>query len=317
MDYREFASDLPPSPTVTFTSAEEVEEAFLRSGVDQRTRQRGRGRFRADLAVRSIGKVDLFADRYSTACTMRLVNPPGMFGLLLPRSSNGGFMASGRSVSEGHLLVIPDGLEVDIVTSGLAGSEDIAVPEERFFEMAEAMCPTLHLPKEPTVVAGNPAELGTLRKGILEMLRRPERKLDHERLSNLIAGAIAWIDRSLSRGKPGDLRVRRARARVAKQAREYIEENYRESVRLEELCRVTAVPVRTLQRCFREYFDLTIMDYLKTVRLDAAHRDLAAAHSLQDTVTNIAMRHGNPHLGRFSVEYRKRFGESPREALAG
>jgi len=44
MEYREFVSDLPPSPTVTFTSAEEVEEAFLRSGVDQRTRQLARGK---------------------------------------------------------------------------------------------------------------------------------------------------------------------------------------------------------------------------------------------------------------------------------
>jgi AraC-like DNA-binding protein len=316
MEYREFVSDLPPGPTLTFTSAEEVEEAFLSSGVDQRTRQLAGGKFRAHLAARRIGKIDLVADRYSAACTMRLAVSPGMFGLLFPRGPNGGFTACGRSVSEGHLLVMPDRSEVDIVTSGLAGSDDIGIPEERFFEMAEAMCPTFHPPKEPTVVAGNPAELRTLRRGILGLLRPPERRLDPERLSNLIAEAVAWIDRSLSGAKPANLRVRRARARVAKQAREFIEENYRDPVRLEGLCRVTAVPARTLQRCFRDYFDLAITDYLKTVRLNAAHRDLAAAHPSRMTVTNIAMRHGCTHLGRFSVEYRKRFGESPRETLA-
>lgn len=247
---------------------------------------------------------------------MRLAISPGMVGLLFPRGPSEGFTACGRSVSEGHLLIIPVRSEVDIVTPGLAGSENIGIPEERFLEMAEAMCPALHPPKEPTVIAGNPAELGRVRRGILGLLRPPERRLDPERLSNLIAEAVTLIDRSLSGVKPANLRVRRARARVAKQAREYIEENYRESVLLEDLCRVTAAPVRTLQRCFREYFDLTITDYLKTVRLNAAHRELVAAHPDRNTVTEIAMRHGHSHLGRFSVEFRECFGESPRETLA-
>jgi len=75
------------------------------------------------------------------------------------------------------------------------------------------------------------------------------------------------------------------------------------------------VGARTVQRSFREYFDLTITDYLNAVRLDAAHRELAAAQPAQDSVTAIALRSGFSHLGRFSVEFRKRFGESPRETL--
>ena len=43
-------------------------------------------------------------------------------------------------------------------------------------------------------------------------------------------------------------------------------------------------------------------DYLKAVRLDAAHRELAAAHPSEDSVTDIALRHGFNHLGRFSIE---------------
>jgi transcriptional regulator GlxA family with amidase domain len=85
---------------------------------------------------------------------------------------------------------------------------------------------------------------------------------------------------------------------------------------MEDLCRVTGVGVRTLQRCFRQYFDFSITAYLKTLRLDAARRALAAARPLQDSVTKIALQHGFTHLGRFSVEFRERFGDSPREILA-
>jgi transcriptional regulator GlxA family with amidase domain len=97
---------------------------------------------------------------------------------------------------------------------------------------------------------------------------------------------------------------------------ELLEEGCREAVHLEDLCRATGVGVRTLQRSFREYFDLTITEYLKAVRLDAAHRELSTAHPAVESVAAIASRHGITHLGRFSVKYRERFGESPRETLA-
>jgi transcriptional regulator GlxA family with amidase domain len=61
---------------------------------------------------------------------------------------------------------------------------------------------------------------------------------------------------------------------------------------------------------------MTITDYLKTVRLDKARRDLQASHQSLTTVATVALRHGNMHLGRFSVHYRARFGESPKETLA-
>jgi AraC-like DNA-binding protein len=85
---------------------------------------------------------------------------------------------------------------------------------------------------------------------------------------------------------------------------------------MEDLCRVTGVGVRTLQRCFREYFDMTISEYLKTKRLDAARRELDGARPDAHTVTEIALNHGFNHLGRFSVEFKERFGESPGKTLA-
>ena len=110
--------------------------------------------------------------------------------------------------------------------------------------------------------------------------------------------------------------VNEARNRVARLAREYIAEHYSEAVHIEDLCRVTGVGVRTLQRCFREYFNLTVSNYLKAVRLDSARRQLLAAHRSDTSVTRIAMQNGCTHLGRFSVEFREHFGQSPRQILA-
>ena len=76
MNYREFSSDLPLPHTV-FTSAEENEETMQSYGVDQRVRQLGSGRFRADMALLSTEKADLFADRFNKACSMYLGAPEG------------------------------------------------------------------------------------------------------------------------------------------------------------------------------------------------------------------------------------------------
>jgi AraC-like DNA-binding protein len=132
----------------------------------------------------------------------------------------------------------------------------------------------------------------------------------------LLANTILWMEGGSGESRPDGFPVARARRRVAKLAQEFIEEHYRGTVRTEDLCRVTGVSARVLQRCFREYFDMTCTEYLKAVRLDAAFRALVATHPANGTVTEIAINHGFNHLGRFAVEFRQRFGQLPRDALA-
>jgi AraC-like DNA-binding protein len=102
---------------------------------------------------------------------------------------------------------------------------------------------------------------------------------------------------------------------VAERTRAFIDGNFRESLRMEDLCRATGVGIRTVQRCFKACFGVTTTRYLRAVRLDAAYRDLIEARSSQDSVTRIALCNGCHHLGRFSSEFRKRFGQLPSAVL--
>ena len=102
---------------------------------------------------------------------------------------------------------------------------------------------------------------------------------------------------------------------VAERARAFIDGHFREPVRMEDLSRATGAGVRTLQVYFRQCFGVTVTSYLKAVRLDAAYRELIAAHPSRDTVTMIALGNGFSHLGRFSSAFRERFGQLPRETL--
>ena len=103
---------------------------------------------------------------------------------------------------------------------------------------------------------------------------------------------------------------------VATRACSFINDHLHDTIRIQDLCDHTGVGARTLQRCFALCLQLTPTRYSKERRLDAARRDLLAGDPDADSVGEIAMRNGLRHWGRFSGEYRARFGESPRETLA-
>jgi len=102
---------------------------------------------------------------------------------------------------------------------------------------------------------------------------------------------------------------------VASLAKVFIDAHFRGTVHMIDLCGATGAGVRTVQRRFRQRFGVTVSSYLKTVRLDAAYRDLITSHPSRDTVTAIALRNGWRHFGRFSCEFRERFGQLPRVTL--
>jgi AraC-like DNA-binding protein len=81
------------------------------------------------------------------------------------------------------------------------------------------------------------------------------------------------------------------------------------------LCNALAVSERTLRKAFHNVHGLPPCRHLRMRRLLQARRALLSSDSSLTTVTEIATSCGFVELGRFSVEYRSVFGESPSETL--
>ncbi|MCK7613557.1 AraC family transcriptional regulator [Roseibium sediminicola] len=73
---------------------------------------------------------------------------------------------------------------------------------------------------------------------------------------------------------------------------------------------------RTLQILFKREFGSGPVHYLHDLRLAYA-RHLLQVRDGNRSIADIAEASGHRHFGRFSVAYKKRFGESPRETLRG
>ena len=88
-----------------------------------------------------------------------------------------------------------------------------------------------------------------------------------------------------------------------------------ETLHVAALSRTLAVSERTLRKAFKNTYGLPPCRHLRMLRLSRVRRALLSAHDRVLTVTEIATDFGFAELGRFSVEYRKVFGESPSVTL--
>jgi len=103
---------------------------------------------------------------------------------------------------------------------------------------------------------------------------------------------------------------RRPLPQHVRRALAYMRANMAARITLAGLASACAIPERTLLRQFERFVGVPPLGYLRRLRLNVAKGDLANPHN-NDAISDIAMRCGFSHLGRFATEYRRLFGETP------
>ena len=102
------------------------------------------------------------------------------------------------------------------------------------------------------------------------------------------------------------------RPRHMRLAEGYIEAHLDQPLTLESIAAAAGISPRGLQLAFRQHRGTTPLGFWRDRRLSCAHADLMAGSA---SVTEIALRWGFAHFGRFSATYRARYGLSPRDSL--
>lgn len=98
------------------------------------------------------------------------------------------------------------------------------------------------------------------------------------------------------------------------EAGRYLRAHAGRRVSMTTLCRELGAREWTFYLGFRERYGMSPQAYLAMLRMDAARKALLTAPP-ETRVTDIALDVGITHLGRFSTEYRRRFG-APAATLA-
>lgn len=81
-----------------------------------------------------------------------------------------------------------------------------------------------------------------------------------------------------------------------------------------ELCEEANISIRALQIIFKQVLDISPKKYLTNIRLSKIRRNLLTNHDR--TIKDICQEYGVVHLGNFSKEYKRLFGEPPSQTRA-
>lgn len=132
-------------------------------------------------------------------------------------------------------------------------------------------------------------------------------RLLHEHVQALLGAGSAE--------RPGCSRARRTHYLIAQRAENFMRLNLRRNIYMNEICDAAGVSERGLRYAFEDLFGTSPNRYLSMLRLCAACRSLSMADSSRRSVKAIALSCGLWDLSRFADNYRKVFGELPRDTL--
>ncbi len=140
--------------------------------------------------------------------------------------------------------------------------------------------------------------------------------LEHPEVAKAIEQELIHVMvRCLTDGSPERIYSGRQRVPIMRRFERMLEANPGKPLYLAEICGAIGVPARTLRQHCWQHLGMSPHRYLWLRRMNLARRALVLADPTARTVTEVAAAHGFWELGRFSVAFRKLFGESPSATL--
>jgi AraC-like DNA-binding protein len=313
-------SGLAIGESVSFGSVERAHDFYQR--LDPfRIQPLDRRRFRWEMHASTIGPITLLQCRHNSAVRMSGPGDPDLFVLTLPIHGGGEMGPRGRPLpmAAGRAALIVASTELASRVDDGFGAIQLMLPRAHLTRALAALLGTdAHTPldfmHEIDITAGPGAALARLLTFVAGETRQPASALAAPLVAhNLVEAVLHHMLLSLPHNHTVRLHApsQPAEPRYLRLAEEFLDANVDRPVSSAELAAHVGVGVRALQLAFRRYRNSSPRRFVRDRRLELARRRLIAGSGA--TVADVALASGFEHLGRFSVEYRARFGESPSE----
>jgi AraC-like DNA-binding protein len=310
---------MPSSAIHTFTDPDEYTAAFR--GSQAQLTVHARGQFSAQLTWLRLHSLQIQRFSENLPRVLRVAHTHRRATISFISGSRQ--IWGGTELEPGHLTL--HNLDQDHFhqSFGLAASGFMSLPVEDLMSVGATMAGRdLTPPPNALTFRPSPQALASLRQlhgaaGALahkapEIIVNPQvaRGLE-QALIGAVAGCLA--------DHPQDKRslAQRRHEVVMRRFWQVVEESAGQPLYIPEICSAIQVSERTLLACCHEHLGMAPKRYLLLRRMALARRSLREQAAGTTSVTDIAMRYGFWDLGRFAVEYKALFGESPSFTLRG
>lgn len=304
-----------------FENFEEFSEAV--HGWDFDFRQLTAGK--SETSVLQIGHPDFLFSRFflEQAYDQRAGLPANVLTFGVPEAGDNEVITPDGIIQQNDILCIPSGHELVGTTRPHFKGYSVSISEARINEVAESCgLQSVRFITHPDkkVLRCSSENMAVLRKYLrniswsLEQIKRTEtysaifRELEFSLIQHLLL--------TVSDSRPTNkLRISKIKQLRLQRALDFIQANANKPITVLELAQATGSTERTLQYIFRDYFNVTPKDFLKSRRMNAVRRDLHTALDRKVMINEIANRWGFWHLSQFAADYRRFFGELPSETV--
>ena len=130
-----------------------------------------------------------------------------------------------------------------------------------------------------------------------------------------IEGRITKAIKCSFEGKTAEMCHLTEGEKTALEVRSFLLNSLEETMSIQSIVEQFNTSGKTLQNSFRSLFGITPKHFMNLLKLNKAHEDLHHANTLTTNVSDIAMKWGFLHFGRFSKDYKALFGVPPSETI--
>ena len=292
----------------------EIRELSAVYGWDMRHMRLGAGSLGVSAWVTRAGDLVLYREYFEFPVVATGISSPDDFSVLTIQK--GRIKLYGDEVSQQQIGLFPPGARVEAIGQPDLETFHVQISGARL--LAEARKEGVELVEADNAFAVTPGldRIRHLRQVMLEasaILESGDTTAWKRTEKDLLALLLAVFDRSTISAlklpkpiKPGPSHALEVQRRVDLLLPDEVDPDT--------LAHELGISRRHLNRCFKDYYGVSLKDYLRIRRLYEA-RGLLQDSVDQTSVTDVAYSCGFAHLGRFSAEYKRLFGESPRQTL--
>ncbi|MFM0159293.1 transcriptional regulator, AraC family [Burkholderia sp. GAS332] len=300
------------------TLADVHDHSLAVSGWEQVYRQMTPGRFQSTLVQASSNDFHFFRETTNRRVAQHGVSPAGLASIAVPLYAPLVGTFQGRRVDGYALLLLGAGEEFRFYTpesmhyagiSVSAGMMDellsvtvgehagrqvkggvLALSDEQGVILRERLAPYLDSAERNAAAFAHPAATKVFRDEMISVLL------------GLIESASQTPLRDLTHTTYSD---------IVRRCERILQDNAEQPVTVLDLCLALRCSRRTLQTSFQRVANVTPVEYLRSIRLNAVHRLLRTTSAEELLIGDAASRWGFTHLSYFAREYRDLFGELP------
>ena len=147
------------------------------------------------------------------------------------------------------------------------------------------------------------------------ILENPKLYQNQDKLK-LLEEKILHVIKYVFTGEVGEVSHLTKGEQIALEVKSFLLDSLNEDITIESLVQQFDISYKTLENSFKSLFGITPKHFLVLLKLNHAHEDLLLLELESTNISDIAMKWGFSHFGRFSENYKALFGVLPSETLS-